>query len=91
MRWNFTDGRKMMPWAQAAGGLLYTTRKYPAVGDLNPLDPTQTGRSADTSVWNFTPQGGVGLHYFVRPKRSVDLSANAVRISSASLAIRTLA
>jgi lipid A 3-O-deacylase len=85
LRWNFTHGRRFMPWAQAAGGLVYTTRKYPGVGDLDPTDATQTGPAADTSVWNFTPQGGIGAHYFVRPRRSVDMSVNAVHISSSSL------
>jgi lipid A 3-O-deacylase len=85
LRWNLTHGTRFMPWVQAAGGVLYTTRKYPGVGDLNPLDSTQTGPAADTSVWNFTPQGGVGAHYFIKPKRSVDMSVNAVHISSASL------
>jgi hypothetical protein len=28
---------------------------------------------------------GVGFHYFLRPRRSIDFSANAVHISSASL------
>jgi hypothetical protein len=36
-------------------------------------------------VWNFSPQGGIGIHYFVRPERSIDLGVNAVHISSASL------
>jgi lipid A 3-O-deacylase len=85
LRWNFTHGRKLMPWIQGAGGVLYTTRKYPPIASLNSLDPTQTGIQANTSVWNFTPQGGVGAHYFVKPRRSVDISANAVHISSASL------
>lgn len=85
LRWNLTHGRRMMPWVQAAGGLLWTNHKYPAVGDLNAFDPTQTGPASDTSVWNFTPQGGAGVHYFVKPRRSVDFSANAVHISSASL------
>jgi hypothetical protein len=85
LRWNFTQGKRLMPWMQGGGGMLYTTRKYPAVGDLNPLDPTQTGPAADTSVWNFTPQFGIGAHYFLKPRRSVDMSANAVHISSASL------
>jgi lipid A 3-O-deacylase len=85
LRWNFTHGQKFMPWAQAAGGVLYTTRKYPGVGDLNVSDPTQTGPAADTSVWNFTPQGGIGAHYFVRDARSIDMSVNAVHISSSSL------
>jgi hypothetical protein len=85
MRWNLTHGQRWMPWVQAAGGVVWTNHKYPAVGDLNPLDPTQTGPASDTSVWNFTPQGGVGAHYFVKPRRSLDFSANAVHISSASL------
>ena len=85
LRWNLTHGTKIMPWVQAAGGVVWTNHKYPAVGDLNASDPTQTGPAADTSVWNFTPQGGVGMHYFVKPRRSVDLSVNAVHISSSSL------
>jgi lipid A 3-O-deacylase len=85
LRWNLTHGDRFMPWVQGAGGVLWTNHKYPAVGNLNPLDPTQTGPGADTSVWNFTPQFGVGAHYFLRPRRSVDFSANAVHISSASL------
>ncbi len=85
LRWNYTHGQRLMPWIQAAGGVVWTNHKYPAVGGLNYLDPTQTGPSADTSVWNFTPQGGIGVHYFVAPRRSIDLSANGVHISSASL------
>jgi hypothetical protein len=85
VRWNFTRGGRLMPWVQAAGGVLWTNHKYPAVGDLNPADPTQTGPNADTSVWNFTPQGGIGAHYFLKPKRSLDFSLNGVHISSASL------
>ena len=85
LRWNFTHGKRFAPWVQAAGGVLWTNHKYPAVGDLNPNDPTQTGPNSDTSVWNFTPQGGIGAHYFLKPKHSVDFSANGVHISSASL------
>ena len=85
LRWNYTHGRRLMPWVQAAGGVVWTNHKYPAVGGLNYLDPTQTGPAADTSVWNFTPQGGIGVHYFVAPRRSIDVSANGVHISSASL------
>jgi lipid A 3-O-deacylase len=85
MRWNFTHGKRLMPWIQAAGGVVWTNHKYPAVGDLNPSDPTQTGPAADTSVWNFTPQGGIGAHYFLKPRRSIDFSANGVHISSSSL------
>ncbi len=85
LRYNFTHGKRFMPWIQAAGGVVWTNHKYPGVGNLDPTDPTQTGPAADTSVWNFTPQGGIGAHYFLKPKRSVDVSVNGVHISSASL------
>ena len=87
LRWNFTHGHRVMPWAQAAGGLLWTNHKYPAYGQ-GPVNLINDGRYADASVWNFTPQGGIGVHYFVRPRQSVDLSANGVHISSASLGDR---
>jgi len=41
--------------------------------------------ASNTSVWNFAPQFGIGVHYFTRPNRSIDFGANAVHISSASL------
>jgi hypothetical protein len=98
LRWNFTRGERWMPWIQGAGGLIWTNHKYPAFGVPLPAPgPTgivlldgqyyldNDGPSADTSVWNFTPQFGVGAHYFVKPRRSIDFSANAVHISSASL------
>lgn len=87
LRWNFSGTRRVTPWVQAAGGLLWTNHKYPAFGSPS-LSLINDGPSANTSVWNFTPQGGVGLHYFVSPRRSIDLGANAVHISSASLGDR---
>lgn len=87
LRWNFTHFHRVMPWAQAAGGLLWTNHKYPAYGE-GPLSLTNDGVNADASVWNFTPQGGIGVHYFVRLRQSLDLSANGVHISSASLGDR---
>ncbi len=87
LRWNFTHGHRLMPWAQAAGGVLWTNHKYPAYGQ-GPLNIVNDGPGSDASVWNFTPQGGVGVHYFVRPRQSLDLSANGIHISSASLGDR---
>lgn len=84
LRWNFTGTRRISPWIQGAGGVLWTNHKYPAFGGL-PLTLGNAGPNTDASVWNFTPQGGVGFHYFVRPRRSIDFSANAMHISSASL------
>jgi len=72
-RWNFlTRSRRLQPWFQAAGGVIYTTHKYPP-NVMSNNDPTK-GPIVDggTSVWNFSPQGGVGVHYFIRNKRSID-------------------
>ncbi len=87
LRWNFTGGKRFVPWAQAAGGLLWTNHKYPAFGSPI-LSLPADGPNSEASVWNFTPQGGVGVHYFVRPNRSIDFGANGVHISSASLGDR---
>jgi lipid A 3-O-deacylase len=87
LRWNFAGTRRFSPWIQGAGGLLWTTHKYPAFGSPI-LNLSNDGPNTDASVWNFTPQIGVGVHYFVRPNRSIDFSANAVHISSASLGDR---
>ncbi len=83
LRWNFlTSSKRWQPWFQGAGGLIYTTHKFP------PDQLVPEGTPGGTSVWNFSPQGGGGLHYFIRPRRSIDLGVNAVHISSASLGDR---
>jgi hypothetical protein len=82
-RWNFlTKSRRMQPWFQAAGGVIYTTHKFP------PDVLVPHGTPGGTSVWNFSPQGGFGIHYFKRSGRSIDIGVNAVHISSASLGDR---
>jgi hypothetical protein len=84
-RWNFlTQSRRIQPWFQGAGGIIYTTRQFPPSFSSAPGYPVD----GSTSVWNFSPQGGVGLHYFTRDKRSIDLGVNAMHISSASLGDR---
>lgn len=84
-RWNLATGsRRIQPWIQAAGGLIYTTHKFPP----NLLSNPSEGIDGGTSVWNFSPQGGGGVHIFVRPKRSIDIGVNGVHISSASLGDR---
>ncbi len=90
LRWNFlTRWRRIQPWFQAAGGLIYTTHKFPP-DYLSGPDPYDPGVMIDggTSVWNFAPQGGFGMHFFLRPKRSIDLCVSGVHISSASLGDR---
>jgi lipid A 3-O-deacylase len=84
LRWNFAGTKRISPWVQGAGGLLWTNHKYPAFGGP-PYNPSNDGPASDTSVWNFTPQFGVGMRYFIRPRRSIDFGANAIHISSASL------
>ncbi|HEX3469932.1 MAG TPA: acyloxyacyl hydrolase [Silvibacterium sp.] len=82
LRWNFSSGRRFVPWVQGAGGLIYTTHKYP------PDILVPPGQPGGTSVWNFSPQFGIGFHYFVKPRRSINFAANAIHISSASLGDR---
>jgi hypothetical protein len=82
-RWDFlTSSRRIQPWFQGAGGLIYTTHKFP------PDQLVPEGTPGGTSVWNFAPQGGVGAHFFMNSKRSIDLGVNGVHISSASLGDR---
>jgi len=83
LRWNFlTRSKHIQPWFQGAGGLVYTTHKFP------PDVLVPHGTPGGTSVWNFSPQGGIGAHWFTGPKRSIDLGVNGVHISSASLGDR---
>ena len=84
LRWNLVGTHRISPWVQGAGGLVWTNHKYPAFGG-QPYNLANDGLNSDASVWNFTPQGGVGMHYFLSPRRSIDFGANAVHISSASL------
>jgi lipid A 3-O-deacylase len=79
LRWDLRGGRRIMPFVQGAGGLIWTNHKFPPVGPLPA--PGHQG----TSVWNFTPQFGVGFQYFLKPRRSITFNANAVHISNASL------
>lgn len=79
LRWTLPAERRFVPWVQGAGGVVWTNHKFP------PLGPYPTPGQQGTSVFNFTPQFGIGFHYFVRPHRSISFAANAVHISSASL------
>jgi lipid A 3-O-deacylase len=82
LRWNFATTGRLVPWVQGAGGLIWTNHKYP------PDYLVPQGTPGGTSVFNFTPQFGIGFNYFIQPKRSISFAANAVHISSASLGDR---
>lgn len=73
LRWNLVHWKRVMPWVQGAGGLIWTNHKFPPNG------------ARRTSVWNFEPQFGLGIQYFVKPRQAITFAANAVHISSASL------
>ncbi len=72
-RWNLVRWKRVMPWMQGGGGLIWTNHKFPPNGPRG------------TCVWNFEPQIGVGAHYFVKPNQAITFVANAVHISNASL------
>ena len=82
LRWDFKPHRKLALWFQAAGGVIYTTHKFP------PDQLVPHGTPGGTSVFNFSPQGGIGLQYFLRPGRSIYVLGSGVHISSASLGDR---
>lgn len=95
LRWNLAGTRHFAPWVQGGGGLIWTNHKYPAyggppvsAGGISNSSIGSNGANDDTSVWNFTPQFGVGAHYYLSAKRSLDFGANAIHISSASLGDR---
>jgi hypothetical protein len=70
MKWNFTRGKKVIPYFLAQGGMLWTTDRVPP---------------GDTSKINFLSGPGVGLNYFLRPGRSVSIDLRATHLSNASL------
>lgn len=72
LRWNFTGehSRRLIPWMQLGGGLLWTNHKFP---------------TEESSVINFTPQLGAGINIFSRNDRSFELGVKAIHISNASL------
>ena len=69
-RWNFTANGRVVPYLHISGGVLFTTSDVPP---------------PNTSSINFTPQIGGGIHYFLRPNRSVDFGVDVVHHSNASL------
>ncbi len=79
-RWNFaTASPRWTPWFQAAAGVVWTDHKFP------PTVEVPEGTPGGTSVFNFRSGGGLGVHYFIQPRRSVDFLVSAEHISSASL------
>jgi hypothetical protein len=70
LKWNFTSGRKMIPYLMTQNGMLHTKVKVPP---------------GNTSTVNFTSGVGAGFNYFLKPGRSVNFDVRAIHLSNASL------
>lgn len=70
LKYNFTAGQKIAPYVEGGAGLLFTNHDIPF----------------GTNNVNFTPQAAVGLQFFLREKRSINIAARYVHISNAGLA-----
>ncbi len=69
-KWNFTSGRRNVPYLEAVGGVLFSSSNFPA---------------GDTSQINFQSGAGIGLNHFVRNNRAINFGVRALHISNASL------
>ena len=71
MKWNFTGGKRLAPYMELGGGVLFTNTEVPF----------------RTSNINFTSQAVLGMHIFTREKRSVTLDFKYVHISNAGMSV----
>lgn len=70
LKWNFTNGKKLAPYGELAGGFIVTQRDLPISG---------------SSSFNFVSHLGGGVQYFVRPKRSLSFAGSVFHLSNASI------
>jgi hypothetical protein len=70
LKWNFTRGRRMVPFFEIGGGTLFTGQDVPF----------------GTNSFNFTPQGGFGVHFLVKPKQAVTFTGKYMHVSNAGIA-----
>ncbi len=70
MKWNFTGKKRVVPFVNGFGGMLFSNR------DLPP---------GDTANVNFISGAGGGFHYFVKPGRAWTFEGRAYHLSNASL------
>lgn len=70
LRWNFKGWRRVSPYGQLAGGILFSTSRLPP---------------GDTSSVNFTPQGAAGINIFTKPGQAVALEFVEFHHSNANL------
>ncbi len=70
LKWNFTAGKRFVPFIAAEGGVLFTRTEVPP---------------GDTSTTNFTPGGAFGVYIMRGEKHAIEFSGHVTHISSASL------
>ena len=70
MKWNFSGGRRVKPFFEMGGGLLFSADEVPLT----------------TSKVNFVPLVGFGVHLFTRERRAITLTAKYHHISNAGMA-----
>jgi len=78
LRWNFmnSNSKRYVPWIQAGAGVLWTTHNFPQ-GHGRP--------GTYTSIFNFTPQVGVGENLFVKKNQSLDIGFKAINYNNEGL------
>jgi lipid A 3-O-deacylase len=67
--WNFTGNRTVKPFFELSGALLVTNRDVPV----------------NTNNVNFTPQGGMGFHFFTKRNQALTLQGMYKHVSNAGL------
>ncbi len=71
LKWNWTAGRRVVPYLAAEGGMLITARDVPAL---------------NTSSFNFLPGGAFGIYLLRGESHAIAFSVHATHISNASIA-----
>ena len=70
VKWDFTGTRRVSPYFELGGGLLFTNKDIPF----------------GTSSVNFTPQATLGFNLFTRQDRAISFDLHYEHISNAGLA-----
>ncbi len=70
LKYNWTGGKKVVPYLAAEGGLLFSSKEIPP---------------GDTSKVNFMPGGAFGFYFLTGKSSAVDASVHVTHISNASL------
>lgn len=70
LKYNFTSGKRMIPFLEAGGGVLFTNHDIPF----------------NTNNVNFMPQGSFGVHFLRSNNHAITFKGQYLHISNASLA-----